>query len=61
MFFSPVSIVLVEELAESRLCGFAVAFVRLAKSLAFNLTAYSSNCISEVSCFVVVQIRDQLV
>ena len=29
---------------------FALAFDRLAKSLACNLNAYSSNCISEVSC-----------
>ena len=43
-------IVLVDELAESRLCGFALAFDRLAKSPACNLKAYSSNCISEVSC-----------
>ena len=32
-------IVLVEEPAGSRLCGFALAFDRLAKSLAFNLSA----------------------
>ena len=42
--------VLVEEPAVSRLCGFALAFDRLAKSPAFNLNAYSSNCTSEVSC-----------
>ena len=30
---SPIGIVLVEELANSRLCGFALAFDRLAKSL----------------------------
>ena len=47
---SPIGIVLVEELADSRLCGFALAFDRLAKSPAFNLNTYSSNCISEVSC-----------
>ena len=47
---SPIGIVLVEELADSRLCGFALALDRLAKSLAFNLYAYSSNCTSEVSC-----------
>ena len=41
---------LVDELAKSRFCGFAFAFDRLAKSPAFNLNAYSSNCISEVSC-----------
>ena len=34
---SPIGIVLVEELADSRLCGFALAFDRHAKSLAFNL------------------------
>ena len=28
-----------DELAESRLCGFALAFDRLAKSLAFNFNA----------------------
>ena len=47
---SPIGTVLVDELAESRLCGFALAFDRLAKSPAFNFNAYSSNCISEVSC-----------
>ena len=52
---NPISIhttgrVLVDELAESRLCGFSLAFDRLAKSFAFNLNAYSTNCISEVSC-----------
>ena len=31
-----INIILVDELAESRLCGFALAFDRLAKSLAFN-------------------------
>ena len=45
---SPTGKILVDELAESRLCGFALAFDRLAKSLAFNLNAYSSNCTSEV-------------
>ena len=39
-----------DELAESRFCGFALAFDRLAKSPAFSFNAYSSNCISEVSC-----------
>ena len=47
---SPVGIVLVDEMAKSRFCGFAFAFERLAKSLAFSLNACSSNCISEVSC-----------
>ena len=61
-----IGIVLVDKLAESRLCGFALAFDRHAKSLAFNFNAYSSNCISEVSCLfvvlvVVVQVRDQFI
>ena len=42
--------VLGEEPSGSRLCCFALAFDRLAKSPAFNLNAYSSNCTSEVSC-----------
>ena len=42
--------VLVDELTEIRLCGFAFAFDGLAKARAFNFNAYSSNCISEVSC-----------
>ena len=46
----PVGTVLGEDPAGSRLRGFALAFDRLAKSLAFNLNANSSNCISEVSC-----------
>ena len=50
-----------DELADSLLCGFALAFERLAKSLAFNFNAYSLNCISEVSCSLFFQIRDQLV
>ena len=49
-FISPIGIVLVDELAECRLRGFALTFDRLAKSPAFNLNAYSSNCNSEVSC-----------
>ena len=48
-----------DEPAGSLLCGFAFAFDRLAKSPAFNLNAHSSNCISEVSCSFVVQVRDQ--
>ena len=40
---SPIGIVLVDELAESRLCGFALAFDRHAKSFASNLHAYSSS------------------
>ena len=47
---SPLGKVFVDELADSRLCGFALALDRLAKSLAFNLNAYSSDCVSEVSC-----------
>ena len=47
---SPTGIVLVDELAESRFCGFSLAYHRLAKSLAFNLNAYSSSWTSEVSC-----------
>ena len=39
-----------EEPASSLLCGFAFASDGLAKSPAFNLNAHSSNCISEVSC-----------
>ena len=46
---SPIGIVLVDELADSRPCGFATAFDRLVKSLALNLNAFSSNCTSEVS------------
>ena len=48
--FPPIRIVLVDELAEYRLCGFALVFDRLAKSPAFQLNAHSSNCISEFSC-----------
>ena len=47
---SLIGMVLVDELAKSRFCGFAFAFDRLAKSPAFNVNAYSSNSISEVSC-----------
>ena len=39
-----------DELAEVRLCGFALNFDRLAKAHAFDFNALSSNCISEVSC-----------
>ena len=46
---SPIRKVLVDELAESCLCGFGLAFDRLVKSPAFNINAYSSNCTSEVS------------
>ena len=34
----------------ARLCGFALAFDRLAKARAFDFNAKLSNCISEVSC-----------
>ena len=47
---SPIGIVPVDGPASSRLRGFALAFDRLAKALAFNFNAYSSNCFSEVSC-----------
>ena len=47
---SLIGIVLVDELPEFRFCGFALAFDRFAKSPAFNFNAYSSNCIYEVSC-----------
>ena len=47
---SPMGTVLVDELAELRPRGFALAFVRHAKSVAFYLSAESSNCISEFSC-----------
>ena len=42
--------VLVDELAESRLCGFALAFDRFAEANAFVFNAIFSNCISKVSC-----------
>ena len=42
--------VLVDEPAGSRLCCFALAFVRHAKSFASNFKAYSLNWTSEVSC-----------
>ena len=43
-------IVFVDEQAEERLCGFALAFDWLAKARAFDFNGKSSNCISEVSC-----------
>ena len=43
-------VVLVDELAEIRLCGFALAIDRLAKARAYDFNALSSNCVSEVSC-----------
>ena len=55
-----------DELADIRLCGFALAFDRLAKANTFGLNAQSSNCISEpfllvVVVLLVVQVRDQLI
>ena len=47
--FFPIGRVLVDELAEYRIFGFALAFDRHAKSPAFNLEANSSNCFSEIS------------
>ena len=47
---SPIGTVLVDEQAGARLCGFALAFYRLAKASTFVFNAKSSNCISEVSC-----------
>ena len=43
-------VIVVDEQAEVRLRGFALAFDRLAKASTFVLNAKSSNCISEVSC-----------
>ena len=60
-------IVLVDELAEVRLRGFALSFDRLAKASSFVFNAKSSNFISEVSfsyidvLLVVAQVRDQLI
>ena len=53
--FFPIGTVLLEELADSRLCGFAFAFGRLAKSFVSNLNAHFSNCTSEVSCSLLFQ------
>ena len=39
---SPIGIVFVDELAEIRLFGFALAFDRLAKSLAFDFNAQTA-------------------
>ena len=47
---SPMGTIFVDELAEIRLCGFALAFDRLAKASTFVFNAQSPNCISEVSC-----------
>ena len=46
----PIGIVLVEKPASSRLCGFALAIDRCAKSLVSNFNEYSLNWTSEVSC-----------
>ena len=51
-----------DEPAESRFSGFALAFDRLAKSPAFNFNAYSSNYhLLVVVLLLVVQVRDQLI
>ena len=47
---SPIRTVLVDEQAEVRLRGFALAFDRLAKANTSVFNAKSSDCISEVSC-----------
>ena len=47
---SPTGTIFVDEGADIRLCGFALAFDRLAKASTFDFNAQSSNCISEVSC-----------
>ena len=52
----PIGTVLGEEPAGSRLCGFALAFDRFAKSFASNFNAYSSNCFWNF-WFIVVQIH----
>ena len=49
-FLLPMGTILGEEPASYRLCGFALAFDRHAKSLASNFNAYSLNWTSEVSC-----------
>ena len=46
----PNGYIFVDELARIRLCGFALAFYRLAKASTFDFNAQSSNCISEISC-----------
>ena len=49
-FLSPMGMVFVDKLAGARLCGFALAFDRLAKARAFDFYAHSSNCTSDFSC-----------
>ena len=46
----PIGTVFVDEVAEIRLRGFALAFDRLAKASTFVFNAKSSNCIEDVSC-----------
>ena len=46
----PTGNVLVEGPAGSHLCGFVLAFDRLAKSFASNFNAYSPSCTSGISC-----------
>ena len=48
--FSPMGKVLVDELAGVRLCGFALAFDRLAKASTFVFNAKSSNCTPYLPC-----------
>ena len=48
--FSKIGTVFVDEQAEVRLRGLALAFDRLAKTSTFVFDANSSNFISEVSC-----------
>ena len=50
----------VDELAGVRLCGFALAFDLLAKASTFVFNAKSSNCISEVSCSLLSQVRENV-
>ena len=52
--------VFVDELAKERLCGLALAFDRLAESLAFNFKENSSNCISDVSCSLLFKFETNL-
>ena len=47
---SQMGAVLVDEQAEVDLCGFAIAFDRLAKASTFVFNANSSDFVSEVSC-----------
>ena len=56
-FFSPMGVVFVDELAEVRLRGFALAFDRLAKAGPF----FRGFLLVVVVLFVVAQVRDQLI